>query len=252
MRISDWSSDVCSSDLAKAWTRIGPARISGAGIVPGDVSERYLAPSVTVAGDKLYLAFSDKTGCARIATGRAAQPGGAFKASPCLVEDASDVSLFVDHDGAGYLIWGGGSIAKLAPGFVKLAEAPRVLKPDLSLFAKHPPVGKDWPVRTRVGTRGATMVRDGDRYVLAASEVTGRMRTATEDLFVAEAPTPYGPFTMRALAVPHAGRGSIVRLDDGKLAAAYNPKCDDGFAIRSDERRVGTECVSTFRSRWRP
>src|SRR3546814_10803996 len=75
------------------------------------------------------------------------------------------------------------------------------------------------------------MVRDGDRYVLAASEVTGRMRTATEDLFVAEAPTPYGPFTMRALAVPHAGRGSIVRLDDGKLAAAYNPKCDDGFAM---------------------
>src|SRR3546814_11258886 len=57
------------------------------------------------------------------------------------------------------------------------------------------------------------------------------MRTATEDLFVAEAPTPYGPFTMRALAVPHAGRGSIVRLDDGKLAAAYNPKCVDGFAM---------------------
>src|SRR3546814_1131846 len=52
--------------------------------------------------------------------------------------------LFVDHDGAGYLIWGGGSIAKLAPGFVKLAEAPRFLKPDPSLFAKHPPVGKDW------------------------------------------------------------------------------------------------------------
>src|SRR3546814_7871726 len=75
------------------------------------------------------------------------------------------------------------------------------------------------------------MVRDGDRYILAASEVTGRMRTATEDLFVAEAPTPYGPFTMRALAVPHAGRGSIVRLDDERPAAIYNPKCDDGFAM---------------------
>src|SRR3546814_18938435 len=57
------------------------------------------------------------------------------------------------------------------------------------------------------------------------------MRTATEDLFVAEAPTPYGPFTMRALAVPHAGRGSIVRLDDERPAAHYNPKCDDGFAM---------------------
>lgn len=220
-----------TSKDGKTWKGWGPANISGAGIVPGDTSERYLAPSVTVAGDKLHLAFSDKTGCARIANGQVARPGGSFAASPCLVEDAADVSLFVDDDDTGYLLWGGGHIAKLQPGFAKLAEAPRFLKPDQTLFAKHPPVGKDWPVRTRIGMRGATMVRDGDRYILAASEVTGRMRTATEDLFVAEGPTPYGPFTMRALAAPHAGRGSIVRLDDGRLAAAYNPKCDDGFAL---------------------
>ncbi|WP_369062331.1 family 43 glycosylhydrolase [Caulobacter sp. 73W] len=186
---------------------------------------------MTVAGDKLYLAFSDKTGCARIAVGGAATPGGAFTASPCLVEDAADVSLFVDKGGEGYLVWGGGMIARLQPGFRKLAETPRFLKPDPALFANHPPPGKDWPARTHVGTRGATMARDGDRYVLAASEVTGRLRTAAEDLFVAEAPTPYGPFTLRALAVPHAGRGSLVRLDDGRLAAAYNPRCEDNFAL---------------------
>ena len=88
--------ELWTSPDSKKWTRIGSAKISGEGIAPGDVSERYLAPSATVAGDKLYLAFSDKTGCARVATGRAAQPGGAFRASPCLVEVASDVSLFVD------------------------------------------------------------------------------------------------------------------------------------------------------------
>ncbi|MCW4463850.1 family 43 glycosylhydrolase [Sphingomonas sp. BT-65] len=223
--------ELWTSPDAKKWTRVGPAKISGNGIAAGDVSERYLAPSVTVAGERLFLAFSDKTGCARIATGSAAAPGGAFAASPCLVEDAADVSLFVDADGKGYLVWSGGMIARLEDEFQKLAEAPRFLKPDQKLFAKHPPVGKDWPVRTRVGTRGATLARDGGKYILAASEVTGRMRTATEDLFVAEAPTPYGPFSMRALAVPHAGRGSLVRLDDGKLAAGYNPKCDDGFAL---------------------
>lgn len=223
--------ELWTSSDGKNWKRIGPARISGEGIVPGDVSERYLAPSVTVAGNKLYLAFSDKTGCARIATGSAAKPGGAFTASPCLVENASDVSLFVDRDGTGYLLWGGGYIAKLQPGFSRLAEAPRFLKPDQKLFEKHPPVGKDWPVRVRVGKGGATMFRDGDRYVLAASEITGRLRTATEDLFMAEAPTPYGPFTMRMLAVPHAGQGSIVRLDDGTLAATYNPECEDDFAL---------------------
>jgi len=229
--------ELWTSKDGASWTRIGPARISGNGIAPDDVSERYLAPSVTVAGDRLYLAFSDKTGCARVATGSASAPGGTFAASPCLVEDAADVALFVDVDGKGYLVWGGGMIARLQPGFQKLAEAPRFLKPDQALFAKHPPVGKDWPVRTRVGMRGATMVRDGDRYVLAASEVTGRMRTATEDLFVAEAPTPYGPFTMRTLAVPHAGRASLLRLDDGALAAVYNPRCEDGFALFCE--RVG-------------
>lgn len=223
--------ELWTSADAKQWKRIGPAKISGNGIALGDVSERYLAPSVTVAGDRLYLAFADKTGCARIATGNAATPGGAFAASPCLVEDASDVSLFVDTGGQGYLVWGGGHIARLASDLQKLAEAPRFLKPDQALFAKHPPVGKDWPVRTRIGTRGATMTRDGDRYILAATETTGRMRTATEDLFVAEAPSPYGPYTMRALAVPHAGRGSLVRTENGKLAAVYNPKCDDDFAL---------------------
>ncbi|RYD57744.1 MAG: xylosidase [Sphingomonadales bacterium] len=223
--------ELWTSKDGKVWKNWGPAKISGAGIVPGDVSERYLAPSVTVAGDRLYLAFSDKTGCARIAAGSVAAPGGGFTASPCLVENASDVSLFVDTGGKGYLLWDGGNIARLKPGFAGLAEAPRFLKPDQKLFEKHPPVGKDWPVRTRVGRTGATMFRDGDRYVLAASEVTGRMRTATEDLFMAEGPTPYGPFTLRMLAAPHAGTASIVRTDDGKLAAAYNPKCEDGFAL---------------------
>ncbi|MFV3077681.1 family 43 glycosylhydrolase [Niveispirillum fermenti] len=215
----------------KAWKGWGPARITGSGIEPGDVSERYLAPSVTVAGDRLYLAFADKTGCARVAVGQAARPDGTFTASACLVDDAADISLFVDQDGTGYLLWGGGNIAKLSAGFDRLAETPRFLKPDQALFAKHPPVGKDWPVRVRVGMSGATMFRDGDRYVLAASEVTGRMRTATEDLFMAEGPTPYGPFSMRMLAVPHAGQGAVVRLDDGRLATAYNPKCEDGFAL---------------------
>lgn len=214
----------------RKWTRFEP-KISGNGIVAGDVSERHLAPSVTVAGDAMHIAFADKTGCARIASGKAASPGGPFAASPCLMDGVSDASLFVDTDGAGYLLWGAGHIARLAPDFQKLAEAPRFLKPDQTLFTRHPPVGKDWPVRTRVGKRGAAMFRDDDRYVLVASEINGRMRTATEDVFVAEGPTPYGPFGARALAIPHAGRGSIARTDEGKLIAAYNPNCEDGFAM---------------------
>lgn len=220
--------ELWTSSDGRTWKNWGPAKIRGNGISPGDVSERYLAPSVTVAGGKIYLVFSDKAGCARIAVGDTAD--GPFSASPCLVEDAPDPSLFVDTDRA-YLLWGGGYIARLQPGLAALAEAPRFLKPDQKLFAKHPPTGKDWPVRTRIGRAGVTMFRDGDKYVVAATEVTGRIRTATEDLFMAEGPTPYGPFTMRMLAVPHAGTGSVVRLSNGGLAAVYNPRCEDEFAL---------------------
>lgn len=219
-----------TSSNGRDWIAHGPAKISGHGIRAGDTSERYLAPSVTVAGDALYLAFSDKTGCARVAVGNTASPEGGFAASPCLIEGASDVSLFVDG-GTHYLLWGGGWIAKLAPDLSRLAEAPRFLKPDQALFAEAPPEGKDWPVRTHIGRSGATMFKHDGRYWLAASEVTGRLRTATDDLFLASAPTPYGPFSMRMLAVPHAGQSSIMTLDDGRLAASYNPECDDDFAL---------------------
>lgn len=219
-----------TSSNGRDWTAHGPAKIAGHGIRAGDTSERYLAPSVTVAGDTLYLAFSDKTGCARVAVGKAALPEGTFAASPCLIDGASDVSLFVDG-GTHYLLWSGGRIAKLAPDLSRLAEAPRFLKPDQALFAKAPPAGKDWPVRTHVGRSGAAMFKHDGRYWLAASEVTGRLRTATDDLFLASSPTPYGPFSMRMLAVPHAGQSSIVTLADGRLAASYNPDCDDAFAL---------------------
>lgn len=224
-----------SSD-GRTWKDWGAARIEGAGIT-SDRSERYHAPSVTVAGDRLYLSFSDASGCARIATGRAAAPDAPFTASPCLVQNAEDPALFVDRDGTGFLLWGGGSIARLQPGFAALADEPRFLKPDQALFARRPPEGKDWPVRSRIGRAGVTMFRDGERYAIAATEVTGRLRTATEDLFVAEGPTPYGPFSLRALAVPHAGTGSVVSLDGRQLAAVYNPKCEDGFALFCE--RVG-------------
>src|SRR3546814_14489221 len=50
---------------------------------------------------------------------------------------------------------------------------------------------------------------------------------------------------------PGAGNGSRLRPeDDRRRAAAQVPKQMKG--IRSEERRVGKECVSTCRSRWSP
>lgn len=192
---------------------------------------RVQAPEVLARGDRLYLTFQDQEGCARIAIGSAGAPQAAYREGACLVDDADHPSLFIDDDGAGYLLWGGGWIARLKTGLDGLAERPRFLKPGSQAFSKPLPDGQDWPVRTRIGEKGATMFRDGARYVVVASEVTGRMRSPTEDVFMATAPTPYGPFTRRFLAVPHSGRTSILRDPDGALWASYNPQCADSFAL---------------------
>ena len=192
---------------------------------------RVLTPEVAIRGAELYLTFQDEDGCARIAVGSVATPRAAYRESRCLVDNAPHPSLFLDDDGTGYLLWGGGSIARLAPGLDALAEQPKFLKPDPRYFAKAFPEGQAWPVRQRIGETGATMVRDGDRYIVVSSEITGRMRSPTDDVFMAEGTTPYGPFSRRFLAVPHAGRTSILRGKAGELYATYNPRCEDRYAI---------------------
>jgi xylan 1,4-beta-xylosidase len=211
-----------SADDGKSWAALGV--VHGAG-------HRYVAPDIQIRGDVVQLAFADDNGCAHIARGSLANLKAGFTESPCLVSDVADASSFIDNDGTVYLLWNGGNIARVAADFSKLAEAPRFLKPDPALFKTDPPAGKDWPVRLRVGKAGASMFRDGDQYVVTASEVTGRMRTATDDVYMATGPTPYGPFSKRMLAVPHAGQTNVVRTRDGKLVASYNPRCEDDFAM---------------------
>lgn len=217
-------------DGVRLWTYRDGAEWQSLGAVHAK-GRRPLAPHVTVYRDRLFLTFQDQDGCARIAAGKVSQPDAPYRESPCLMADVADPSLFMDDDGTGYLLWGGGHIARLNQDFSKLAEAPRFLKPDPALFAKPLPEGQDWPVRVRIGEKGAAMTRDGDDYVVVASEITNRMRSPTEDVFMASGPTPYGPFTRRFLAVPHGGRTSLLRGADGRLNATYNPGCADGFAI---------------------
>src|SRR3546814_15354462 len=47
-------------------------------------------------------------------------------------------------------------------------------------------------------------------------------------------------------------RGPIVDLDPEEVRRAIEVSAYGGFLVRSEERRVGKECVSTCRSRWSP
>src|SRR3546814_17101123 len=57
------------------------------------------------------------------------------------------------------------------------------------------------------------------------------------------------------IIIPRAGPFSaplpiiVARVDRNAMA---RPRPETGFDPRSEERRVGKECVSTFRSRWSP
>lgn len=112
---------------------------------------------------------------------------------------------------------------KLWEAFTRIGYTPKPGEQCIDLGAC--PGGWTWVMQ-----KGATMFKDGDRYIVVASEVTGRMRAPTEDVFMATGPTPYGPFSRRFLAVPHAGRTSVLRDKDGGLWASYNPQCADHLA----------------------
>src|SRR3546814_15565311 len=68
-----------------------------------------------------------------------------------------------------------------------------------------------------------------------------------------------GAGVLGALALPYRGRHFAAALDGAHKRADADGQRDGGHrvllapvAIRSEERRVGKECVSTCRSRWSP
>ena len=54
------------------------------------------------------------------------------------------------------------------------------------------------------------------------------------------------------MAIPAFGLGTFRLKDDVVISSVKTALELDYRAIRSEERRVGKECVSTCRSRWSP
>src|SRR3546814_20236296 len=96
--------------------------------------------------------------------------------------------------------------------------------------------------------------------MLAASLKRSDARKPSQATLIA-APSNLGLRTLRDAHIPGAWRGPEV-LEAAGIAAAVGarstirlPRPDyqaDAVPARSEERRVGKECVSTCRSRWSP
>src|SRR3546814_14563268 len=88
----------------------------------------------------------------------------------------------------------------------------------------------------------------GDRHYLLVDGVDGRVHYADIGRGDLTEPTPEGAIVGIA---PHRGGVRAVDRTIVEVAAA-NDGCYSVDAHRSEERRVGKECVSTCRSRWSP
>src|SRR3546814_12876230 len=65
-------------------------------------------------------------------------------------------------------------------------------------------------------------------------------------------PTPGNPLCAAVTRDPTTGYILNAFVDDRNLALIKQQGIDIDFRYRSEERRVGKECVSTCRSRWSP
>lgn len=217
----------------------------------GNQGSRYQAPEVHWFDGRFHLAAVDHWGCFRIMSSKNAE--GPYAASDCILENISDPSLFRDDDGSVYLLWGRGYIAPLNDDLDGLAGEPKFIKPGRVAFEDYNyPAGKAWRAGDRVGEGGAFMRKIGGKYHLFANEVVGRMQSPTDDVFVAEADSIYGPYGLRYLAVPHAGQTTIFEAKDGTLYATYSaPVADQYAAVRARPSLVALE-RSDVRKRLRP
>lgn len=130
--------------------------------------------------------------------------------------DEIDASLFQDDDGAVYLLWHSGKIARMKADMSGLAEPCRWLRTTTSdPDPKHHSslcrgiFGPD--SYDHVGYEGMFMLKNQGLYYLCCSEnFEGRYSCA-----VATATNIYGPYGSRYEALPHAGHNVILKDDQG-------------------------------------
>ena len=201
------------------------------GAVYDGKGERYEAPEIHYINNKFYLVFVDAFGCIRTAVSENGGAEGPYRSSECLVENHSDPSLFHDDDGRTYLVYGHGFIVPLNKSLTTVTGDARFIKPAKDVYQKTDfSSGKDWPARDRIGKGGFFIKKINGKYHAFSNEVTGRMQSGTDDVFVAESESLFGPYSGRYLAIPHASQTTLFTGKDGRLYATYSAPLTDHYA----------------------
>ncbi len=177
-------------------------------------------------------------GLLRSTTGKPEGPYVNALANDARLEGDIDASLFEDDDGAVYLVWGGGWIARLKDDLSAFAEEPR--KPALLHPDKNPPHHADTCPPRRdcadIGREGAALFKkDGKYYLTAADTYDGRYSS-----LVAISDNIYGPYDHRHEAVPCGGGTDYFRDKEGRWWCAFFGN-DDQSSFREKPAIVRVE-----------
>lgn len=181
-----------------------------------------ISPRLTCDGERFWIAYSMNGYGVGVMPGSAGVDGTYL--NTYLAAEAggsptgkSDGSVFVDHDGTHYLVWGGGCVAKL-----KSAEELAKLKDNevgiegpvhyLPLLAEDffKPSGPD-----RGAPYGAFLFHDGSRYHYLFTATTLRNGRPHEDAYICSSESLFGPYSSPELCVLDAGRCSAFQGPEG-------------------------------------
>jgi len=126
-------------------------------------------------------------------------------------------SLFADEDGAVYVLYNNGYIAKLKDDMTGVAERPRMLLCDNSEKSGE----KAMDQSLQVGSDGYFLKKIEGTYYLFATDFTTRAGESVQDVYVSWATNVYGPYSERRWCVPHAGQTTVFEGPGGGLLATY-------------------------------
>jgi beta-xylosidase len=200
------------------------------GIADGKLVRGVQAPEIHFLKDTFWIVYSVNGfggGLLKSTSGKADGPyedwafmgekGGWGKGTRRLFLKGGSPSLFQDDDGAVYLLYHNGYMARLKKDLTALAEHPRMLL--CHNAQKEGQQAIDLPLQ--VGQDGYFLKKIKGRYYLFATDFTTRAGESVEDLYVARSDNLYGPYTERRWCIPHCGQTTVFDGPGGELLATY-------------------------------
>lgn len=197
----------------------------------GPLGRAMTAPEIHYLKGTYWVTYSmngQGVGLLKSATGK---PEGPYAdLGPIVRRGGGNGSLFADADGAVYLLWGEGWIARLKEDLTGLQGEPVWLLAGLNQLEPHPAMGGNFH-RAKFG--GPFLFQANDRYHLVLDTWSARLGEPCHDAVICSAEKVAGPYGRPVLLLNHSGQTSVFPRDDKTwMATCSGPDTLSNFRDR--------------------